>query len=101
MERMTENTMKSAETDDYQFHYINDNGIIVLCMADKLFVRKQAFAFLADVKKALIGYYTARDIQNAGQNGLAQFRSTLSEKMVRKSNINFCKGILQQQPSRL
>lgn len=46
MERMTENTMKSAETDDYQFHYINDNGIIVLCMTDKSFVRKQAFAFL-------------------------------------------------------
>ena len=73
MERIQENTMKTFELEEFFFHYINDNGLSVLCMTDKKFNRKQAFAFLQDVKKALLEYYTQRDITNAGQFGLRTF----------------------------
>ena len=35
MERITANSMKTFELDDYFFHYINEDGISVLCMTDK------------------------------------------------------------------
>lgn len=35
MERITPNSMKTFELDDYFFHYINEEGISVLCMTDK------------------------------------------------------------------
>ena len=57
MERIQENTMKTFELEEYYFHYINDLGVSVLCMTDKRFERKKAFAFLQDTKKALLEYY--------------------------------------------
>ena len=65
MERIVPNPMKTFELDDYFFHYINEDGISVLCMTDKQYKRKLAFAFLADTKKSLLNYYTSRDIMNA------------------------------------
>lgn len=82
MERIQENTMKTFELEEFFFHYINDNGLSVLCMTDKKFNRKQAFAFLQDVKKALLEYYTQRDITNAGTFGLRTFQETISDKIV-------------------
>ena len=46
MPRIESNTMKTWELDEFFFHYINEDGIIVLCMTDKEYKRKQAFAFL-------------------------------------------------------
>ena len=74
--------MKTFELEDYCFHYINDMGITVLCMADKLFNRKTCFAFLQDCKKALLAYYTSDDIQKAGPMGLEAFKETMSDKLV-------------------
>lgn len=62
MERITPNSMKTFELDDYFFHYINEDGISVLCMTDKQYKRKSAFAFLQDSKKSLLSYYTQREI---------------------------------------
>ena len=66
MPNIEEGMMKSAELDEYMFHYAYVDGIIVLCMTDKTFVRKQAFAFLQDIKKSLLEYYSLREITNAG-----------------------------------
>jgi len=46
MERIQENTKKTFELDDYYFHYVNDEGLSVLCMSDKKMNRKHCFAFL-------------------------------------------------------
>ena len=35
MPMIEEGMMKSAELDEYMFHYANVDGIIVLCMTDK------------------------------------------------------------------
>ena len=51
---MESNTMKTWELDEFFFHYICEDGIIVLCMTDKAYKRKQAFAFLGDTKKSLL-----------------------------------------------
>lgn len=46
MPRIEANTMKTWELDEFFFHYINEDGITLLCMTDKEYKRKQAFAFL-------------------------------------------------------
>jgi hypothetical protein len=46
MERIQENAMKTFELEEFYFHYINEFGISVLCMTDKKFEKKLAFAFL-------------------------------------------------------
>ena len=51
--RIELNTMKTWELDEFFFHFINDDGITLLCMTDKEYKRKQAFAFLQDLRKAL------------------------------------------------
>ena len=73
MDRITENTRKTFELDEYFFHYINEDGISVLCMADKKMNRKQCFAFLQDVKKKLLEDYTQRDLERAQAHMLPVF----------------------------
>jgi hypothetical protein len=46
MPRIENNTMKTFELDEFFFHYANGDGITYLCMTDKQYKRKQAFAFL-------------------------------------------------------
>ena len=43
--------MKTFELEDHFFHYINEHNLSVLCMTDKKFEKRLAFAFLQDVKK--------------------------------------------------
>ena len=38
--RIEPNTMKTWELDEFFFHYINEDGIILLCMTDKEYKRK-------------------------------------------------------------
>ena len=40
MPRIEPNTMKTWELDEFYFHYINEEGIIILCMTDKEYKRK-------------------------------------------------------------
>ena len=65
MPRIEPNTMKTWELDEFFFHYINEDGIILLCMTDKEYKRKQAFAFLQDLKKALAKKYSSYDLDRA------------------------------------
>ena len=99
MERIQENTMKTFELEEYFFHYINEFGISVLCMTDKKFERKLAFAFLQDVKKSLLEHYTSRDLQNASEGQLSTFSQTISEKIVSSSLTVTMVGILDVEPS--
>lgn len=82
MSRIQENSKKTFELDDYFFHYVNEDGISVLCMTDKKFNRKAAFAFLADVKKSLLDYYTTHELERAQAYQLTTFPETLSDKIV-------------------
>ena len=84
MDRIQENTKKTFELDEFLFHYINEDGLSVLCMTDKKFNFKQAFAFLVDVKKSLLDYYTSRDLERAGAHALTTFPETIQDKMVRQ-----------------
>ena len=65
MTKITANSMKTFETEEYSFHYVNEEGISVLCMTDQKYNRKQAFSFLQDLKKALVSHYTPRDLERA------------------------------------
>jgi hypothetical protein len=40
MPRIEPDTMKTFELDEFFFHYINKEGIIVLCLTDKAYKRK-------------------------------------------------------------
>lgn len=40
MPRIETNTMKTWELDEFFFHYINEDGITMLCMTDKEYKRK-------------------------------------------------------------
>ena len=44
--RVQLNSMMSIELQDTMFHYINADCVTAMCMADKKYNRKQAFAFL-------------------------------------------------------
>lgn len=36
---------------DYLFHYINENGFTFMCMGEKNFQKRLAFAWLKDIKE--------------------------------------------------
>ena len=82
LERITENTKKTFELDEYFFHYINEDGISVLCMADKKMNRKHCFAFLQEIKKTIIEDYTQRDLMNAKAHALPAFANVMRDKIV-------------------
>ena len=65
--------MKTFELEEFLFHYINEFGLSFLCMTDKKFPRKMAFAFLQDIKKSLFDYYTQNDLKNAKAKSLNTF----------------------------
>ena len=46
MSRIEPDSKKTFELEDFNFHYINEDGISVLCMTDKASQKKLAFAFL-------------------------------------------------------
>ena len=44
------NKKKSFQTSEYYFHWIDDEGISLMCMADEETERSVAYGFLADLK---------------------------------------------------
>ena len=83
MKRIEPETKKTFELSDYLFHYINEDGLTVLCMTSKEIQKKLAFSFLADVRKSLFQAYNAHELQNAKAFGLKTFTAQLKEKIVR------------------
>ena len=80
--RIELNTMKTWELDEFFFHFINDDGITLLCMTDKEYKRKQAFAFLQDLRKALKQRYSDRDLERAQAHSLNTFTEVIHDKIV-------------------
>lgn len=81
MKRIEPETKKTFELSDYLFHYINEEGLTVLCMTAKETSKKLAFSFLADVRKRLYDFYSPHELQNAKAFGLKTFGSELKEKV--------------------
>ena len=88
MPRIEPQTMKTFELDEFFFHYICEDGLVLICMTDKAYKRKQAFAFLGDVKKSLAARYSSRELERATGHSLNTFSETLREKMV--SGVDLC-----------
>ena len=82
MSRIEPETKKTFELEELLFHYINEEGLTVLCMTNKTIQHKIAFAFLGDVRKQLLNTYTPRELENAKAYSLATFVDKLREKMV-------------------
>jgi hypothetical protein len=82
MSRIEAETKKTFELEDFLFHYINEDGLTVLCMTDKDIQKKVAFAFMADVRKQVLQTYTPRELENAKAYQLSTFIEKLREKMV-------------------
>lgn len=65
MSRIETDTKKTFELEEFFFHYINEDGLTVLCMSDKKVQKKVPFAFMQDLRKTLLNVYSAREIENA------------------------------------
>jgi vesicle-associated membrane protein 7 len=46
--------------DKYIFHYLVDDGLVYLCMADEEFGRRMPFAYLEDIKNRFKATYADR-----------------------------------------
>lgn len=46
MERIEPDTKKTFELEEFLFHYINEDGLTIMCMSDKTTQKKISFAFL-------------------------------------------------------
>ena len=84
MQRIEPDTKKTFELEDFLFHYINEEGLTLLCMTDKALQKKIAFAFLQDLRKTLTQTYSPRELENAKAYGLSTFTDKIREKMVRE-----------------
>ena len=73
LQQIQPESSKSLELEEYMFHYINQAGILVLCMADKNVERKLAFTFIQDVRNTFQETYTKNDIENAKGYSLKSF----------------------------
>jgi hypothetical protein len=82
MKRIEPNSKKTFELEDYFFHYINEDGITVMCMTDKQINKKVPFAFMQDLKKTLLQMYRPYEIENAKAYSLPSFTEKIKEKVV-------------------
>ena len=67
----------------FVFHYLVDNGLIYLCMADEGFSRLVSFRFLEDIKNRFIGNFGvehAKMAQSYAYN--ADFRETIRKGLI-------------------
>nr|CAG8541391.1 2408_t:CDS:10 [Entrophospora candida] len=72
--------------DRYLFHYISEEGITYLCMADDSFGRRVPFAFLQDIKAKFLNNYTKDRVLSSPPYGLNEFSTILSKQMEYFSN---------------
>ncbi|EGD75285.1 hypothetical protein PTSG_12511 [Salpingoeca rosetta] len=71
--------------DKFLFHYVRDDGIVYLCMADESFGRRIPFAFLAQIQRDFLPYKSrARSSITYGLN--RDFSPVLQRQMVSFNN---------------
>ncbi|KAI8053730.1 synaptobrevin domain-containing protein [Syncephalis plumigaleata] len=72
--------------DRYLFHYISQNGLVYMCMADDAFGRRIPFAFLEDIKTRFTSLYSNDLINSAIAYGMNEFSKVIAERMDFYSN---------------
>ncbi|RUP12824.1 regulated-snare-like domain-containing protein [Jimgerdemannia flammicorona] len=75
----------------YLFHYICEDGLTYMCMADDSFNRRIPFAFLQDIKERFLTAYGRDRPHSALPYGMNEFSKTIAKQMV-----CLCKRILIQ-----
>ena len=80
---------KPTKTHRYLFHYICEDGLTYMCMADDSFGRRIPFAFLQDIKeKFLTQYGRERALNSLVPYGMNEFSKTIAKQMVRYFTCN-------------
>ncbi|KAF9321162.1 hypothetical protein BG000_006820 [Podila horticola] len=68
--------------DRYLFHYICEDGLTYMCMADDTFGRRIPFAFLADMKERFLTQYSReRALSAMVPYGMNEFSKTIAKQM--------------------
>ncbi|KAG0051439.1 hypothetical protein BGZ83_003777 [Gryganskiella cystojenkinii] len=68
--------------DRYLFHYICEDGLTYMCMADDTFGRRIPFAFLQDIKERFLAQYGRERALNAlVPYGMNEFSKTIAKQM--------------------
>ncbi|KAF9420905.1 Vesicle-associated membrane protein [Entomortierella beljakovae] len=68
--------------DRYLFHYICEDGLIYMCMADDSFGRRIPFAFLQDIKEKFLAQYGQQlALESLLPYSLNEFKTTLAKQM--------------------
>jgi len=80
------NSKMSYVYDRYLFHYIAENGLVFMCMADEDFGRRVPFAFLEDVKNRFKSAYGDRGRTAMAYGMNEEFSRVLSRQMDYYSN---------------
>ncbi|KAF9383214.1 hypothetical protein CPB97_006650 [Podila verticillata] len=68
--------------DRYLFHYICEDGLTYMCMADDTFGRRIPFAFLQDMKERFLAQYSReRALSALVPYGMNEFSKTIAKQM--------------------
>ncbi|CAO3564257.1 unnamed protein product [Mortierella alpina] len=67
--------------DRYLFHYICEDGVTYMCMADDTFGRRIPFAFLLDIKGRFLAHYGRERAMVALPYGMNEFSKTIAKQM--------------------
>ncbi|KAJ9082823.1 hypothetical protein DSO57_1000808 [Entomophthora muscae] len=67
--------------DRYLFHYVSENEIVYLCMAEETFGRRIPFAFLEDVRRRFVQSYSEDFVRSAPVYGINEFSKILHSRM--------------------
>ena len=96
MPRIEPDTKKTFELEEYFYHYVSEENLTVLCMTDKTMNKKVPFAFMVDLRKALLAQYNYKEIENAKAFQLQTFNEVIRDKMVslRVTSV----ALVQQKP---
>ncbi|CAO1618308.1 unnamed protein product [Parajaminaea phylloscopi] len=72
--------------EDWLFHYVSEEGLVYLCVADGQGGRRLPFAFLAEVQKEFLAAFSADDLDSPSPSNLSRFHPTLTSLRQRFSN---------------
>jgi vesicle-associated membrane protein 7 len=72
--------------DRYLFHYICEDGLTYMCMADDSFGRRIPFAFLQDIKEKFLANYSKDRANTALSYGMNEFAKVIEKQMKYFSN---------------
>ena len=72
--------------DRYLYHYIAQDGLVFLCLAEDSFGRRIPFAFLLDIQSKFVDKY-GDHAKVASTYEMQEFSKVLDERMVRFANL--------------